>query len=236
MASPEAPTNPITCPCFTAEPFERGYGTTIGNSMRRVLLSSIIGAAVTAIRIEGVDHEFTTLTGMKEDVADLILNIKQLQLKLHGDQPRTIRISKNGPGAVSAKDIETDPNVEVLNTSLHLATLNTDGKLKVEMTVVSGRGYSPAEENKSEEQPIGVIPIDAIFSPIERVNYHVENARVGQETDYDRLILEVWTDGSITPADAVKRAGKVLRGHLSIFAGEEEGEEIEASDEDGRRK
>jgi DNA-directed RNA polymerase subunit alpha len=220
---------------FTAEPFERGYGTTIGNSMRRVLLSSISGAAVTAIRVEGVDHEFTTLAGMKEDVAELILNIKQLQLKLHGDQPRTIKVDKGGPGTVTAEDIVTDPNVEVLNPSLHLATLNTDGKLKVEMTVVSGRGYSPAEKNKSEDQPIGVIPIDAIFSPVARVNYHVENARVGHETDFDRLILEVWTDGSITPGDAVKRAGKILRSHLLILAGEEESEEAEATDEDGRR-
>jgi DNA-directed RNA polymerase subunit alpha len=220
---------------FTAEPFERGYGTTIGNAMRRVLLSSISGAAVTAIRIEGVDHEFTTLTGMKEDVAELILNIKQLQLKLHGDQSRTIKTDKSGPGTVSAEDIVTDPNVEVLNPSLHLATLNTDGKLKMEMTVVSGRGYSPSEKNKNEDQPIGVIPIDAIFSPIARVNYRVENARVGHETDYDRLILEVWTDGSVAPGEAVKRAGKILRSHLLIIAGEEEGEEAEVTDEDGRR-
>lgn len=210
---------------FTADPFERGFGTTIGNSLRRILLSSISGAAVTSIRIEGVEHEFSTLTGMKEDVADLILSIKQLKLRLHGDQERTIRIDKSGPSKVSAGDIETDPHVEVLNPSLHLATLNTDGKLKMEMTVRSGRGYSPAERNKSEDQPIGVIPVDAIFSPLERVNYHVENARVGQDTDFDRLILEVWTDGSVSPTEAVRRSGKILRDHLSIFAGEEHGEE-----------
>jgi DNA-directed RNA polymerase subunit alpha len=221
---------------FTADPFERGFGTTIGNSLRRILLSSISGAAITSIRIEGVEHEFSTLTGMKEDIAELILSLKQLKLSLHGDQERTIRIDKSGPGKVSARDVETDPHVEVLNPSLHLATLNTDGKLKMEMTVRSGRGYSPAEKNKSEDQPIGVIPIDAIFSPLERVNYRVENARVGQDTDFDRLILEVWTDGSVSPTEAVRRSGKILREHLSIFAGEEHGEEADPSDEDGRRE
>jgi DNA-directed RNA polymerase subunit alpha len=221
---------------FTAEPFERGFGTTIGNSLRRLLLSSIEGAAVVSIRIDGVEHEFATLTGMKEDVAELILNIKQLKLRLHGRESRTIRIDKSGPGKVSAADIESDANVEVLNPDLHLATLNTDGTLKMEMTVKGGRGYSQAELNKEEDQPIGVIPIDAIFSPVERVNYHVENARVGQATDYDRLILEVWTDGSIIPGDAVARAGRILRDHLMVFIGEEEGAEIEKTDEDGRRE
>ncbi len=221
---------------FTADPFERGFGTTIGNSLRRILLSSISGAAITSIRIEGVEHEFSTLTGMKEDIAELILSLKQLKLSLHGGQERTIRIDKSGPGKVSAGDVETDPHVEVLNPSLHLATLNTDGKLKMEMTVRSGRGYSPAEKNKSEDQPIGVIPIDAIFSPLEKVNYRVENARVGQDTDFDRLILEVWTDGSVSPTEAVRRSGKILREHLSIFAGEEHGEEADPSDEDGRRE
>jgi DNA-directed RNA polymerase subunit alpha len=221
---------------FTTEPFERGFGTTIGNSLRRLLLSSIEGAAVVSIRIDGVEHEFATLTGMKEDVAELILNIKQLKLRIHGRESRTIRIEKSGPGKVSAADIESDANVEVLNPDLHLATLNTDGTLKMEMTVKSGRGYSQAEMNKEEEQPIGVIPIDAIFSPIERVNYHVENARVGQATDYDRLILEVWTDGSIAPGDAIARAGKILRDHLMVFIGEEVGAEVEKNDEDGRRE
>jgi DNA-directed RNA polymerase subunit alpha len=221
---------------FTAEPFERGFGTTIGNSIRRLLLSSIEGAAVVSIRIDGVAHEFATLSGMKEDVAELILNIKQLKLKLHGGESRTIRIDKSGPGKVSAADIESDSNVEVLNPDLHLATLNTDGTLKMEMTVKGGRGYSQAEMNKEEEQPIDVIPIDAIFSPIERVNYHVENARVGQATDYDCLILEVWTDGSIAPTDAIAWAGRILRDHLMVFIGEEEGVEVEKTDDDGRRE
>jgi DNA-directed RNA polymerase subunit alpha len=221
---------------FTAEPFERGFGTTIGNSIRRLLLSSIEGAAVVSIRIDGVAHEFATLTGMKEDVAELILNIKQLKLKLHGRESRTIRIDKSGPGKVTAADIESDSNVEVLNPDLHLATLNTDGTLKMEMTVKGGRGYSQAEMNKEEDQPIDVIPIDAIFSPIERVNYHVENARVGQATDYDCLILEVWTDGSIAPTDAIAWAGRILRDHLMVFIGEEEGVEVEKTDDDGRRE
>ncbi len=221
---------------FTAEPFERGFGTTIGNSMRRVLLSSIGGAAVSSIRIEGVDHEFSTLTGMKEDVAELILNIKELRLKLRGDRERTVRLSKSGPGEVTGADIETDPHVEVLNPDLHLVTLNTDGKMSMEMTVQPGRGYSPADKNKGEEQPIGVIAVDAIFSPIQRVNYHVENARVGQATDYDRLILEVWTDGSVSPQDAVDRAGRILRDHLSVFIGEEAAGESEGPDEDHRRE
>lgn len=221
---------------FLAEPFEKGFGTTIGNSLRRILLSSIEGAAVTAIRVEGVEHEFSTLSGMKEDVAELILNIKGLQLRLHGTQERTIRIDKSGPGEVTAADVESDANVEVFNPDLHFASLNTDGRLKMEMTVRSGRGYSPAERNKDEDQPIGVVPIDAIFSPIRRVNYTVENSRVGQATDFDRLILEVWTDGSIKPEDAVRRAGRILRDHLLVFIGEEPGVEAEAADDDGRRE
>lgn len=220
---------------FAAEPFERGFGTTIGNSLRRVLLSFIEGAAVTSIRVEGVDHEFSTLNGMKEDVVELILNIKELHLKLVGDEERTIRIEKSGPGEVKAGDILTDPHVEVLNPKLHLASLNTDGKLVMEMTVRAGRGYSAAEK-KSEDQPIGVIPVDAIFSPVQRVNYHVENARVGQATDYDRLVLEVWTDGSIAPQDAVKRAGRILSDHLSVFIGEEETDEGQEGEDTSSRK
>jgi len=221
---------------FAAEPFERGFGTTIGNSLRRILLSSIEGAAVTSIRVEGVEHEFSTLNGMKEDVAELILNIKELHLRLHGAEERTIRIEKSGPGAVTASDIETNPNVEVLNPKLHLASLNTDGKLVMEMTVRSGRGYSPAERNKSEDQPIGVIPVDAIFSPIQKVNYRVENARVGQATDYDRLILEIWTDGSVIPEDAMQGAGQILSDHLTVFIGEEQAEGEEVAAEDDRRE
>lgn len=221
---------------FTAEPFERGFGTTLGNSIRRVLLSAIEGAAVVTMRIEGVEHEFSTLTGLKEDIAELILNIKQLQLKLHGNEPKTVRIDKSGPAEVTAGDIDPGAQVEVLNPQLHLGTLNTDGHLKMEMTVKSGRGYSPSERNKEEDQPIGVIPVDAIFSPIQRVNYYVENARVGQATDYDRLIIEVWTNGCVTPGESLSRAGRILRDHLLFLHGEEELEEGETTDEDGRRE
>jgi DNA-directed RNA polymerase subunit alpha len=207
---------------FTAEPFERGFGTTIGNSLRRVLLSAIEGAAVTALRIEGVTHEFATLPGMKEDIAEFVLNIKQLRVRLHGSEPRTIRIDATGPGAVTAGDIQTDPHVDVLDPGLHLATLNGDGKLQVEMTVKPGRGFSSAERNKEEGQPLGLIVVDAFFSPIERVNYRVENARVGQATDYDRLVIEVWTSGGVGPEEALAHAGRILRDHLAIFVGDEE--------------
>jgi len=207
---------------FTAEPLERGFGTTIGNSLRRVLLSSIQGAAVTSMRIEGVSHEFSSLPGMKEDISDFVLNIKQLRVKLHGSEPRVIRIDAAGPRDVTGGDITTDPHVEVLNKDLHLATLNGDGKLKVELTVKPGRGFSVAERNKEEDQPLGVIVIDAFFTPIERVNYHVENARVGQATDYDRLVIEVWTTGGVGPEEALAHAGRILREHLAIFVGDEE--------------
>jgi DNA-directed RNA polymerase subunit alpha len=207
---------------FTAEPLERGFGTTIGNSLRRVLLSSIQGAAVTSLRIDGVSHEFSSLPGMKEDIADFVLNIKQLRVKLHGSEPRVIRIDAAGPREIKAGDITTDPHVEVLNKDLHLATLNGDGKLKVELTVKPGRGFSVAERNKEEDQPLGVIVIDAFFTPIERVNYRVENARVGQATDYDRLVIEVWTNGGIGPEEALAHAGRILREHLAIFVGDEE--------------
>jgi len=204
---------------FTAEPLERGFGTTIGNSLRRVLLSSIQGAAVTSMRIDGVSHEFSSLPGMKEDIADFVLNVKQLRVKLHGSEPRVIRIDASGPREVKAGDIVT---VEVLNKDLHLATLNGDGKLKVELTVKPGRGFSVAERNKEEGQPLGVIVIDAFFTPIERVNYRVENARVGQATDYDRLVIEVWTNGGVGPEEALAHAGRILREHLAIFVGDEE--------------
>jgi len=207
---------------FVAEPFERGFGTTIGNSLRRVLLSSIQGAAVTSVRIEGVSHEFSTIPGVKEDVADIVLSVKQLRLRLDGDEPRTIRLDISGPKDVTGADLETDPHVEVLNPELHLATLNEDGRLAAELLVRPGRGYSPAERNKEEDQPLGVIAVDAIYSPVERVNYRVENARVGHATDFDRLILEVWTNGGIAPEDAVEAAGRILRDHLAIFVGDEE--------------
>lgn len=211
---------------FFAEPFERGFGTTIGNSLRRILLSSIVGAAVTSIKIDGVLHEFTSIPGVKEDVTDIILNIKALRLQFHADGFKTIYLKKKGPGIVKAGDITTDADVEILTPDLHIATLDKDAKLEMEMQLKHGRGYITAEKNKEDGQPIGVIPIDSIFSPIRRVNYHVENARVGQETDYDRLILEVTTDGSIKPDDAVAYAAKILKDHMNIFINFDEEEEI----------
>jgi DNA-directed RNA polymerase subunit alpha len=210
---------------FFAEPFERGFGTTIGNSLRRVLLSSIAGAAVTSIKIEGVQHEFSTLAGMKEDVTDLILNIKQLRLKMHTDKPQTMQIKKKGAGDVLAKDIIHSSDIEILTPDLVIATLDKDANLDMELTVNIGRGYSPAERNKEEGMPIGVIPIDAIFTPIQKVSLSVENARVGRRSDYDKLILEISTDGSVRPEDALGFAGKILKDHLTIFINFEEVEE-----------
>ena len=202
---------------FDCEPLERGYGTTLGNALRRILLSSLHGAAVTTVRTEGALHEFTSLPDVKEDVTDIILNIKGLLLKLHGHDSRTIYIDKRGPGRVLASDLITDANVEVLNPDHHLATLSEGGHLKLELVVKSGRGYVPASRNKDEILPVGVIPIDSLFSPIRKVNYSVTNARVGQQTDYDRLVLEVWTDGSVDPVDAVAYAAKILKEQVSIF-------------------
>ncbi len=202
---------------FSAEPFERGFGTTIGNSLRRVLLSSIAGAAVTAIRVEGALHEFTNIPGVREDVTDLVLNIKRLRLKSSSTDERVARIKKIGPGVVTGADIEADSGVEVLTPDMVLATLNKDAELNLELTVGVGRGYVPAAQNKKADDPIGVIPVDAIFSPVQRVNLAVENARVGHITDYDRLTLEVWTDGSVSPEDAVAFAAKILKDELSIF-------------------
>jgi len=213
---------------FIARPLERGFGLTLGNALRRILLSSIQGAAVTSIKVDGVLHEFSTIPGVKEDVTDIILNIKQLRLKLNGVDKDVIRIEASGEKEISAGDIITTPNVEILNPDLHIATLSGDSKLKLEMTVRLGKGYVAAEKNKSEKDPIGVIPIDAIFTPISKVNYTVTNARVGQATDYDRLILEVWTDGSVLPEDAVAYAAKIMKDQLSLFINfEEEAEPIE---------
>ena len=202
---------------FVAEPFERGFGITIGNALRRAMLSSIVGAAVTAVKIEGVLHEFATIPGVKEDVTDIILNIKKVRVKLHADKDKTIHIKKKGPGEVCAKDIVHDADVEILTPDLHLATLDRHGRLEIEMVVRPGRGYAPAEKNKEDSMPIGVVPIDASFSPVKKVNFTVENARVGRVTDYDKLILDVWTDGSITPMDAIGYAAKILKDHLTIF-------------------
>jgi DNA-directed RNA polymerase subunit alpha len=202
---------------FYAEPFERGFGTTIGNSLRRVLLSSIPGAAVTSLKIEGVLHEFSTVPGVKEDVTDIILNLKNLRLKIHTDKVKTMRLRKKGPGEAQAKDIIHDADIEMLTPDLHIATLDKDANLDMEMVVKIGRGYVSAQRNKEEGSPIGVIPIDSIFSPIRKVNVTVENARVGRVTDYDKLILEIWTDGSMTPEDALAYAAKSFKNHLSIF-------------------
>jgi len=202
---------------FTAEPFERGFGTTVGNSLRRVLLSSLSGAAVVSVKVEGVLHEFSTIPGITEDVTDIILNVKKIRFKLHADKAKTIRLRKKGPGVAKAGDVEHDADVEILTPDLHIATLDKGALLDMEIVVKQGRGYVSAERNKEEGMPIGVIPVDAFYSPVTRVNYLVENARVGRMTDYDKLILEVWTDGSISPEDAVSSAALIVRGHLEIF-------------------
>src|SRR5213593_2503610 len=207
---------------FTAEPFERGFGTTVGNSLRRVLLSSLTGAAVTTVRIEGVLHEFSTIPGVTEDVTAIVLNVKTLRLKLHTDKPKTIRLRKKGPGEAKASDIIHDADVTILTPDLHIATLDKEATLDIEMVVKPGRGYVPAERNKEEGLPIGVIAVDSIFSPIKRVNFHVENARVGRMTDYDKLTLEIWTDGTISPRDALSTAAGILRDHVDIFINPDE--------------
>ena len=204
---------------FVVEPLERGYGTTLGNSLRRILLSSLPGAAVTSIQIDGVLHEFSTIPGVVEDTTEIILNLKQLALKIHSDEEKVLEIDVEGAGEVTAGDIRADSDVEILNPDLHIATLAEDGRLHIRMTANRGRGYVPAERNKREDQPIGVIPIDSIYTPIERVNYRVENTRVGQVTNYDKLMLEVWTNGSLGPDEAVSLGAKILTEHLMLFVG-----------------
>jgi len=223
---------------FTTEAFERGFGTTIGNALRRILLSSLTGAAVTTVKIEGVVHEFSTISGVTEDVTAIILNIKNLRLALHTDKPKTIRLKKKGPGEAKGADILHDGDVTILTPDLHIATLDKDATLDIEMTVKHGRGYVPAERNKEEGLPIGVIAIDSIFSPIRRVNFHVENARVGRMTDYDKLTMEIWTDGTISPRDALSNAASILRDHLDIFINPEERTEgkSEAGYEESQRE
>jgi len=213
---------------FTAEPLERGFGLTIGNSLRRILLSSLQGAAIASVKIDGVLHEFSAIPGVKEDVTEIILNLKELRLRLHTEGPKTIRIKAEGPKELKAGDITVSDTVEILNPEHRIATLSKDSKLSMEMVVKTGRGYVPAERNKEENQPIGTIPIDAIFSPIKKVNYTVTNARVGQRTDYDKLVLEVWTDGSLTPEEAVAYSAKILKDQLSIFITFDEREAEEA--------
>ena len=203
---------------FVIEPLDRGFGYTFGNSLRRVLLSSLEGAAVTAVKIEGVAHEFTTLPGVREDVTDVILNLKNLVCRLHGESPEIeVHVSKKGPGVVTAADIEAPADLEILNPGLELAHLADKGKLEITLTIGRGRGYVPAEQNRGPETTIGVIPIDSIFSPVRRVAYEVEAARVGQRTDYDKLVLDVTTDGSITPKDAIAQAAEILIRQLAIF-------------------
>ena len=202
---------------FVVEPLERGYGTTLGNSLRRVLLSSLPGTAVTSVKIAGVQHEFSTLPGVKEDMTEIVLNIKGVIIKLHSDGPKTVYIEASGEGEVTAGSIKADGEVEVLNHEHHIATLGPDGYLSMEMVVDHGRGYVAAEKNKLAQQVIGVIPVDSIYSPVLKVNYAVENTRVGNKTDYDKLTLEVWTDKTITPRDAVSLGAKILCDHFTLF-------------------
>ena len=202
---------------FVCEPLERGYGITIGNSLRRILLSSLPGSAITSVKIEGVLHEFTTVPNVVEDVPEIIINLKNVRLKLDKNEEKTLRINFDGPGEVTAGDIETDGSVEVLNPDLHIATVSEGGHLVIEMTADMGRGYNTAEKNKKQEQAIGVLPIDSIYTPVKKVNYSVENTRVGQMVDYDKLTIEVWTDGSLKPYEALSIAAKVMTGHLELF-------------------
>lgn len=202
---------------FVAEPFERGYGVTVGNSLRRVLLSSLEGAAVTSIKLEGAAHEFTTIPGVLEDMTEIVLNVKRLVLRSHTRTPKTLVIETDKKGAITAKDIKTDDSVEIINTDLHIATLTKNTAFRMELEVQKGRGYVPAERNKKEGQPIGVIAIDSIFTPVQKVNFHVEDTRVGQMTDYDKLILEVTTNGSLSPKDAILYASNILQRHLDVF-------------------
>ncbi len=202
---------------FVCEPLERGYGVTIGNSLRRILLSSLPGAAITSVKIDGVVHEFSTIPNVVEDVPEIIVNLKMVRLKLHENEEKTIRISVDGEGEVKAGDIITDGSVEVLNPDLHIATLAEGAHFQVEMTVNMGRGYNSAEKNKKDNQPLGVLPIDSIYTPVKKVNYAVQNTRVGQMVDYDKLTIEVWTDGSLAPYEALSLAAKVMTGHLELF-------------------
>lgn len=202
---------------FVVEPLERGYGITLGNSLRRILLSSLPGTAVTSVRIDGILHEFSTIPGVVEDTTDIVLNLKKLLVKLHVDEPVTIQVTVDKPGEFLAGDIVVDPSVEILNPDLHIATLQDGGKLEMEITVAKGRGYVSAEKNKDPEHPIGLIPVDSIFTPVTKVNYTIEDTRVGQITDYDRLVLDVWTDRTIAPDEAVSLAAKIMMEHLKLF-------------------
>jgi DNA-directed RNA polymerase subunit alpha len=207
---------------FVCEPLERGFGITMGNALRRILLSSVQGAAITSVKIDGVLHEFSSIPGVREDVTDIILNLKEIRLRLHGEEPRTIYAEKADNGSLTAGDLVCPPEVEVLNPEAHIASLSKDAKLRMEMQVKPGKGYVPAERNREEGAPIGVIPMDAIFSPIRKVNYVVTQARVGQITDFDKLTVEIWTDGSVKPEDALGYAAKILKEQVAIFINFEE--------------
>ena len=220
---------------FYAEPFERGFGTTLGNSIRRILLSSLQGAAITSVRIKGVLHEFSAIQGVTEDATDIILNLKGVRLKLHSSDQAIIRIAHKGEGIVKAGDILVGHNVEVMNPDHHIATCGKDANLEIELTVKMGKGYISADRNRDEKAPVGTIPIDAIYSPIKKVNFAVSNARVGQMTDYDKLTIEVWTDGSAKPEDAISYAAKIMKEQLSIFINfdeESEPQQLEETQED----
>ncbi|ARI75371.1 DNA-directed RNA polymerase subunit alpha [Halobacillus mangrovi] len=204
---------------FVVEPLERGYGTTLGNSLRRILLSSLPGAAVTSVQIDGVLHEFSTIDGVVEDVTTVILNLKKLALKIYSEEEKTLEIDVQGEGKVTAADITHDSDVEVLNPDLHIATLDSTASLRMRITAERGRGYRPAEGNNHEDLPIGVIPVDSIFTPVSRVTYQVENTRIGQTSNFDKLTLDVWTDGSIRPEEAISLGAKIYMEHLNIFVG-----------------
>ena len=207
---------------FTAQPFERGFGSTIGTGLRRVLLSSIEGAAITAVRIEGVAHEFSPIPGVAEDATDIILNLKQVPFKMMTEGMRTVRLNADGAGQILSGQIETDSDIEVLDRNMHIATIGEGGKLSIEMRLKSGRGYVSADRNNDEDLPLGYIPIDSVHSPVRKVNFSVEAARLGQMTDYDKLTIEVWTNGAISPADSIGQAAKLLKDHMSIFINFEE--------------
>ena len=222
---------------FYAQPFERGFGTTIGNALRRVLLSSIEGAAITAVKIEGVLHEFTPIPNVTEDATNIIMNLKQVPLKLNVDHAKTLSLDASESGEVKSGQIAPDPDVEILDPNVHIATIGEGGSLKIEMRIKNGRGYVPADENFEEDLPVGYIPLDSVHSPIKRVNYSVEAARLGQTTDYDKLVLDVWTNGCILPQDAIAQAAKIVKDHMYIFINFEEQpeEEEEEVDRDAER-
>jgi DNA-directed RNA polymerase subunit alpha len=212
---------------FSAQPYERGFGTTVGNALRRILLSSIEGAAITAVKIEGVLHEFTAIPGVVDDTTDMILNLKQIPFRLHGDHPETLTLAKEGPGTVTSGDIQASANVEILDPDVRIATLAQDGRIEMEMRLKSGRGYVSADRNFDDDLGIGYIPVDSVHSPVLKVNFSVEDARLGQTTDYDKLGLEIWTNGALRPQDAVAYASKLLKDHMAIFINFEETPEEE---------